>query len=415
MIGSGLFMLPATLALYGGISLVGWIVSGLGAMSLALVYGWLSKLRPQTTGGPYAYTYVGMGDFAAFLVAWGYWISVCCANAAIAVAFVSYLSAFIPALAADTSLAVASGLAAIWLLTWVNTLGIRQAGAVQVLTTILKVVPLLLVTVGGLFYLNTGHFVPFNLSNESSLGAIASTTTLTLFAFLGLECATIPSENIENPEKTVARATVIGTHFTTALYILSTVAVMGIVSPEHLRNSAAPFSDAAASIWGESARYVVAAGAVISTFGALNGWILVQGQMPFAAARDKLFPRLFAKENKKGVPAFGIVVSSVLVSLLMGMNFSKNLADTYKYMILLSTLTILVPYVFSMASYAIIATKDKAPDATTWFRLSVAFIGFVFSMWAIIGSGQEVVYWGFLMLIAGVPFYSYMKFKKKDN
>jgi len=415
MIGSGLFMLPATLALYGGISLVGWIVSGLGAMSLALVYGWLSKLRPQTTGGPYAYTYVGMGDFAAFLVAWGYWISVCCANAAIAVAFVSYLSAFIPALAADTSLAVASGLAAIWLLTWVNTLGIRQAGAVQVLTTILKVVPLLLVTVGGLFYLNTGHFVPFNLSNESSLGAIASTTTLTLFAFLGLECATIPSENIENPEKTVARATVIGTHFTTALYILSTVAVMGIVSPEHLRNSAAPFSDAAASIWGESARYVVAAGAVISTFGALNGWILVQGQMPFAAARDKLFPRLFAKENKKGVPAFGIVVSSVLVSLLMGMNFSKNLADTYKYMILLSTLTILVPYVFSMASYAIIATKDKAPDATTWFRLSVAFIGFVFSMWAIIGSGQETVYWGFLMLIAGVPFYSYMKFKKKDN
>ncbi|MBF8248327.1 MAG: Amino acid permease, partial [Bacteroidetes bacterium] len=328
------------------------------------------------------------------------------ANAAIAVAFVSYLSAFIPALAADTSLAVASGLAAIWLLTWVNTLGIRQAGAVQVLTTILKVVPLLLVTVGGLFYLNTGHFVPFNLSNESSLGAIASTTTLTLFAFLGLECATIPSENIENPEKTVARATVIGTHFTTALYILSTVAVMGIVSPEHLRNSAAPFSDAAASIWGESARYLVAAGAVIATFGALNGWILVHGQMPFAAA---------AKENKKGVPAFGIVVSSVLVSLLMGMNFSKNLADTYKYMILLSTLTILVPYVFSMASYAIIATKDKAPDATTWFRLSVAFIGFVFSMWAIIGSGQETVYWGFLMLIAGVPFYSYMKFKKKDN
>src|SRR5690242_11894912 len=118
MIASGVFMLPATLAPYGSISLIGWIISGLGAMSLALVYAWLSKLRPGSTGGPYAYTRDGMGDFAAFLVAWGYWISVWATNAAIAVAFVSYLGAFIPAIASSSVLALSAGLAAIWLLTW---------------------------------------------------------------------------------------------------------------------------------------------------------------------------------------------------------------------------------------------------------------------------------------------------------
>lgn len=412
MIASGVFMLPATLAGYGGISLVGWLISGLGAMSLAVVYGWLARIRPLSTGGPYAYTRDGMGDFAAFLVAWGYWISVWCTNAAIAVAFVSYLSAFIPALGESNVLAMSTGLGAIWLLTWVNTLGIREAGIVQLVTTALKVAPLLLITIGGLFYLEPSHFTPFNLSAEPTWMAITSTTTLTLFAFLGLECATIPSGNIEDPARNVPRATVIGTLLTTIIYILGTVAVMGIVPPDQLMKSNAPFADAAASIWGEPARYLVAGGAVIAAFGALNGWIVMQGQMPFAAATDKLFPRIFARENKRGTPAVGILISSVLVSVLMGMNFTANLADTYRYMILLSTLTVLIPYCFSMAAYAILVTRDKwYGDKSIWWKLAITLIGFVYSLWAIVGSGQEIVYWGFIMLMAGVPFYSMMKFK----
>jgi APA family basic amino acid/polyamine antiporter len=414
MIASGVFMLPATLAGYGGISLVGWVISGLGAMSLAVVYGWLSKIKPQATGGPYAYTREGMGDFAGFLVAWGYWISVWCTNAAISVAFVSYLSAFIPALAESNILAMSTGLGAIWLLTWINTLGIREAGIVQVITTILKLVPLVLISVAGLFYLEPSHFTPFNLSTESTMMAITSTTTLTLFAFLGLECATIPSGNIKDPGKNVSKATVIGTLITTIIYILGTVAVMGIVPPDLLTKSNAPFADAAASIWGEPARYLVAGGAVIAAFGALNGWIVMQGQMPFAAATDKLFPKIFARENKRGTPAVGILISSVLVSVLMGMNFTQNLADTYRYMILLSTLTTLIPYCFSMAAFAILVTQNNwYGDKAIWWKLTVTLMGFIFSLWAIVGSGQEIVYWGFIMLMAGVPFYAIMKFKTK--
>jgi basic amino acid/polyamine antiporter, APA family len=409
MIASGLFMLPATLAIYGGISLVGWLISGAGALCLALVYSWLSKFHPLATGGPYAYTREGMGHFAAFLVAWGYWISVWCTNAAISVAFVSYLSAFIPALGNSPILAVGTGLTAIWFLTWINTKGIREAGIVQVITTIFKLVPLLVITIGGLFYLNADHFIPFNVSSQSNLSAITSTTTLTLFAFLGLECATIPSGNVKNADTTVSRATIVGTLLTTFIYIAGTVAVMGLIPPSVLHTSQAPFADAAASIWGEEARYLVAGGAVISTFGALNGWILIQGQMPMAAARDHLFPRIFAKENKNGTPALGIVISSLLISVLMSMNFTRNLADTFTFMVLLTTLTVLVPYLFSIVSFVMIASKQQALSG---FKLLIAVLAFLYSMWAIIGAGEETVYWGFVLLMAGLPFYAYIQIKR---
>jgi basic amino acid/polyamine antiporter, APA family len=415
MIASGVFMLPATLAAYGSISLIGWIISGLGAMSLAIVYAWLSRIRPAATGGPYAYTRDGLGDFAGFLVAWGYWISVWATNAAIAVAFVSYLGAFIPALAASSTLSMGTGLAALWILTWVNSIGIREAGYVQVVTTILKTAPLVLIAVGGLFYLNMDHFFPFNRSEVSVLSAITTTTTLTLFAFLGLECATIPAESIRDSGNTVPKATVIGTLISTLVYTVGTIAVMGIIPPAQLQVSQAPFADAAASIWGEPARYLVAGAAVISTFGALNGWILIQGQMPLAAARDKLLPDFFARVNAKGVPVLGIVISSVLVSLLMLTNFTETLANTYTFMILVATFTCLIAYSFSTVSYAILLARDRRLTSAQWFKLLVTFAAFVFSIWAIIGSGEYTVYWCFILLLCGIPFYAWMKMKQHDH
>jgi basic amino acid/polyamine antiporter, APA family len=414
MIASGVFMLPATLAVYGGISLVGWLISGAGAICLALVFSWLSKIQPFGVGGPYAYTRDGIGNFPAFLVAWGYWISVWCTNAAIAVAFVSYLTAFIPVLGTNSILSVSTGLAAIWFLTWINTRGVREAGAVQLITTILKIAPLMMITIGAFFYLKLENFIPFNVSDHSDISAITSATTLTLFAFLGIECATIPAGNIKNPEKTISRATIIGTIVTTIIYFASTVAVMGIIPPSVLAESKAPFADAASTIWGDWAKYLVAGGALISTFGALNGWIMIQGQMPMAAARDRLFPKIFAKENGSGVPGVGIVVSSVLVSVLMSMNFSRSLADTYTFVILLSTLTVLVPYLFSVISYVIIEGKARGFNAKNSAKMMVALLAFIYSMWAVIGSGEEIVYWGFILLMAGLPFYAWIQLQRKS-
>ncbi len=410
MIGSGLFMLPAALAMYGGISLIGWVVAGVGAFLLAFVFGWLSRLVPSATGGPYAYSREGLGPFAAYLVAWGYWISIWCTNAGMAVAFVSYLSVYIPALTDHPVLAVAVGLAAIWSLTWINSLGIREAGKVQIITTILKLIPLLSVSLIGLFYVDGSHFTPFNLSNVSSVEAIITTSTLTFYAFMGLECATIPAGSTENAEKTISFATLAGTVVVTVVYVLGTVSIMGILSPAALRASNAPFADAASAIWGSHARYWIGAGAIVSTFGALNGWIVVQGQIPAAAAADGLFPAAFARHNRRDVPVFSLVVGSVLVSILMTMNFSRSLGETYRFIILLSSMTSLIAFLFSCAALVIIAKKKG--ESLSPGKLLATGGAFLFSLWAIAGSGQETVYWGLLLLLAGIPFYAVRRLKE---
>lgn len=409
MIASGVFLLPASLAVYGGIGLLGWIGSSAGAIVLALLFSKLSKKIPNALGGPYAYTRAGLGDFAAYLVAWGYWISIWCTNAAIAVAFVSYLTVFFEVLKTNSFLALGTGLSAIWLLTWVNTRGVKEVGWVQKITTVLKIAPLVLVTIMGLFYIDFANFVPFNISSVSNFSAVTATATLTLFAFLGLESATIPAGNIHEPEKTIPRATMIGTIITIFVYVLSSTVVMGMIPAAELKNSNAPFSDAAAIIWGHSARYWVAAGAIVSTLGALNGWILLQGQMPMAAARDKLFPVLFNKENSKGVPALGIVIGSVLISVLMMLNFTNGLNDMFTFMALMTTLTVLIPYLFSATSYGIMILQEKFWKRDLISQLIIAALAFLFSLWAVVGSGQETVYWGFIAILSGIPFYMWMK------
>ena len=298
MIGSGVFLLPATLALYGGISLLGWIFSALGALVLAKVFSNLSILMPSV-GGPYAYSRKGLGDFAGFLVAWGYWVSLWIGNAAITVAFISYLTVFIPELATNNLLTIVAGIISIWFFTWINTRGVKEASTIQLVLTILKITPLALIAIFGIFFINWDNFFPFNISGESHFSAITATATLTLWAFLGLESATIPADNIINPTKNIPRATLFGTLITTLVYVLGSMTIIGMIPSQELQVSNAPFADAAAILWGESARYWMAGVACLAVFGVLNGWILLQGQIPLAISRDKLFPAIFARENKK--------------------------------------------------------------------------------------------------------------------
>lgn len=411
MIASGIFMLPAALAAYGSISLIGWVLSGFGAIVLAIVYARLSQIYPGATGGPYAYTRQAMGDFAAFLVAWSYWISLWTTNAAIAIAFVSYLGVFFPVVSSGAVPTAFTAIAATWLLTLINTRGITTAGSVQLITTVLKLIPLIVIAAGGLFYIQPENFYAFNVSGGSVTAAVTATATLTLFAFQGLECATIPAGSVEHPERTVPRATIIGTLLVTVLYFLSTVSVMGIIPVQDLQQSSAPFADAARSVWGNWAGYLVAGGAVISTFGALNGWILMQGQMPAAAAADKLLPSVFARQNKSQVPTVSLVGSSVLITILLLMNTSLRLADTFQFIILISTMAVLIAYLLSMASYMIIAARTmERPDKRN-LHITLALIGFAYSLWALAGAGMESVYYGLLAVVAGIPLYAWRKMK----
>lgn len=416
MVGAGVFLLPAALASFGGISLLGWLLSAVGALLIAKVFSNASQLLPNADGGPYAYTHKGFGDFAGFLVAWGYWISCWCTNATIAVSFIGALSTFFPSLATNPVIAIMTGLSAIWFLTWINTLGIKASGEMQLATTILKLVPLIAISVVGLFFIRWKNFMPFNISGLSTIQAITGSAAMTLYAFLGVECATIPAGNISEPEKTIPRATMLGTGITILVYIMGTMSVMGMISSKNLQHSVTPFADAAAIMWGDNAHYWVAAGVAIAAFGALNGWILIQGQISYAIAKDKLFPAIFARENKKGVPAAGIIISSGLVSIFMMMNFTKGLVEQFKFMLLLSTLTCLVPYLLVAASYVIMVMEKKAITVKEWTRtLILGSLAFVFSLLAIIGAGETIVFWGFILLLAGVPFYVWIIWKRRST
>jgi len=413
MVGSGIFLLPASLAFYGGISIVGWLFTATGALLLALVFARLSRAVPQA-GGLYAYTRVGFGDFAGFLVGWGYWISIWSGNAAISTAFVGYLGVFIPPLVENPLLAGATAAGAIWLLSWVNAMGVRSAGVVQVVTTVIKLLPLVAIGTLGLFFFSVDNFRPFNVSGVPPLTAITATATLTLWAFLGLESATIPADDVRDPRRTIPRATILGTLSASVIYILGTVAVMGVISPRVLAGSTAPYADAASVMWGGWASYAVAAGAAISSFGALNGWILLQGQIPLAVARDGLFPAAFARISRRGTPVTGIVISSALATLLISMNYTRGLVEQFTFILLLATLTSLVPYVFCSAADVIISLRGRRAPAGRRLAgvLLVPTLAFLYSLWAIGGSGRDTVYWGFLLLIAGVPVYVWARWRQ---
>ena len=412
MIGSGIFLLPATLASYGSISIIGWVISAFGAAALAFVFIEFSKMLPGTSGGPYVYSRSGLGDFAGFLVAWGYWTSVWCANAAIAIALIGYLGVFFPALQTNSVLAVSTGLSIVWGVVWLNTKGVREAGIFSLITSIMKITPLIAIGTFGLFYLKVENISSFNISGVSDLRAITATATLTFFAYMGIECATIPSGDIENPARTIPRSTYFGLTITAVAYILGTVSLLGIIPAEELQYSQAPFSDAAAIIWGPWAENLVAFGAIVSTLGALSGWILVQGQIPAAIARDKLFPPIFAKENKNGVPALSLIISSLLISILILMNYSKGLVKAFQFVLLLSSMTALLAYLFTSVSYAIVTAQKEGITKGFAFKISLAIVAFIFSIWAIAGSGVEIVYWGFILLILGLPLYVWMQIRK---
>ena len=406
MVGSGVFLLPASLAAYGIYSLWGWVVSTAGALLLARVFSRLSRRAPLA-GGPYAYPREVFGDFAGFLLAWMYWISIAASVAAIAVAFASYLAALVPALDGHPRAGEAIALAASWLLTGVNLLGVHAAGRLQLITVVLKISPLLVFALWGIFYFNP-HLLAAGVTAHSAPAAINASAALSMWAFLGLECATIPADHVKDPERIIPRATLYGTGIAAIFYILCTTAVMGIIPAGSLVRSDAPFADAAKLVWGGWAGNLIALAAIISCFGALNGWILMSGQFPQAAARDNLFPKLFARELDRGTPAVGLVFSSIIGSLLILMNYNRGLVSTFQVIILIATFFTLVPYMLCSMAELLLGRADQARRR----NIVLACLAFAFSLWAAAGTGSDSVYWGTLLILAGLPLHAWQKWSQ---
>ncbi len=401
MIGSGIFLLPAALAPFGMASLLGWAVSAVGALLLALVFARMGRRYP-VSGGPYAYARIAFGDFIGFVMAWSYWVSTWCAVAAIAVAFAGSMASLFPDLFANPGSSAICAVSVLWLCTLCNIAGVRAAGVAQLVTTILKVLPIVVVIALGSVALDTRAFTPFNPSGGNLLSVTTTTAALALWALLGMECATIPAEHVVDAERVIPRATVAGTAFAAVITVAACTIVLGLLPLDTLKNSPAPFADAARRLWGNGAATAMAAAMAVSCLGALNGWILVQGQIPFAAARDGLFPHYFAKVDANGTPRIGLVIGSALATVLVAANFTGSLVSMFTASILLSTAAVLLPYVFSAA--AMLRLEPREPDRARW-RMIVAALALAFGLWAMIGTGAQALLWGCGLLLAGLPVY----------
>jgi len=400
MIGSGVFLLPSSLAPLGGLAMVGWGLSAGGSVLLALVFARLARRRPAA-GGPYAYTREAFGDLAGFLVAWSYWISIWTTLAAIAVACVGYLDPFVPGLVRSPGSAAWLAVGLVWSMVLINLRGVGAAGLVQVVTTLLKLLPLLFVGLAGAASFEPTRFHVAAPAGGTIHGGVFLAVTLTMWAFLGLESGTVPAGSVVDPDRTIPRATIAGTLAAASVYVLSTVGVMSLVPPEVLAASPAPFADAARALAGEGAARLVSLGAAISCLGALNGWTLLCGEMPRAIAADGLFPAAFARISGRGVPGTGLVVAGVLATGLILLNASLTVVDLFTFTALLATLGALFPFVFS--ALATIVLED--PTERVAGRVLLSLGAFAFALVAVAGAGADTVYWGFLTLLVGLPVY----------
>jgi APA family basic amino acid/polyamine antiporter len=413
MVGSGIFLLPSSLATIGSISIFSFCFTSLGAFLLAIVFSKMSSLVPKT-GGPYIYARTGFGNFIGFQIAYSYWLYLWIGNAAVVVAMLGYLAVFWPILHQPLPGCIV-GIIVVWSLTLVNISGMRSVGILQIITTIIKYIPLASIAILGWWHFHP-HFITqsFNVSGRSNFSALSNAATLTLWAFVGVESATIPAGSVDNPRRNIPLATLLGTIIAVVIYVSSSTAIMGMIPAHILATSTSPFAAAADIIFGHWGKWLIAAGAVISCFGCLNGWILLQGQVPMAAAENNLFPQVFGKRNKYEVPARGLIITSALLtSLLLIITSKPNLVAQFHLLILIATFAALIPY-FYTAMAEIIVIKQQSNARNKKLHITIALFAALYSYWALFGAGAKIIFYTSMLIFTSVPLYAWI-YRRQQN
>nr|WP_215796381.1 histidine-histamine antiporter [Paludibacterium paludis] len=412
MMGSGVFMLPTNLAGVGSISTYGWIVTIIGVIALALVFAKSSLLTPRA-GGIVAYANDAFGPFVGFQSTMCYWISAWIGNVALLVAGVGYLSYFFPALH-NPMYGCLAAIAILWAFVVLGSFGAKVAGSAQSFTASCMLVVVLGVGLVGWFWFKPQLFLEvYNATGKSDGNAIMSAASLALWGFLGVESAVVSSGQVKDPERTVPRATVFGLLIASACYVSSSTVIMGIVPHKVLVGSSAPFADAARYMFGPMAGNIASALSIIACFGSISGWLILQSEAPRAGAKAGLFPEFFAHVNKNDVPMKSLVFTGVLMTLVLAMTASPNLADQFKIIILMSVFASLMPYMYALIALPVIMISKKINRGPTFmFYTVLVVIGMAYSMFALLGSGADSLYWGTLMMVLTIPMYSYVAHKK---
>ena len=418
IIGTGVFTMPAVMAGAGTSSILTLIAISIGAVLLGVLFGQLTKRVPHNEGGLYAYARHEFGDFAGYLTAWCYWITCWAGNAAIVSSWVLYVEDLfgINNPSAWTNFGIA--MCGLWIPAAINLAGVRQMAIVQTVTTVLKFAPLLLVGTLGWFFVTKANFGPFNASGGSLYDAINLAAGVALFSFIGVECAAVVAGRVKDPGRNVGRASAYGTLASALLYVAVTAAVMGLVPHAALVDDGTPFVAAFDSMF-NGASWVgklVALTAVISGLGALNGWTMVTAEVPYAAARDGLFPTAFARTSGRNVPWFGIVASTAVASLLMAWSYSGETGlKVFTYLVYLSVVTVAIPYFISAcAQLAYLVSRRRAVQGRRLVRdVVIGVVGGLFSLWVTFASGYQSVYQAMLLILIGLPLYAFLKARRE--
>ena len=398
MIGSGIFLLPVAIAPYSWIGVIAWLVSITGAVMIGYAVARLGQTMPEQTGAV-AITAAVLGPWIGVLVGWAYWISTWTTIAAIAGAAVSYLGVFVPLLIATPLNGALATIALIWLFTATNLLGARTAGRVQVVTTLLKLLPLIaVVAILGWLGMTGKAQAPAWPGTSAGYGGLTAAVTLTLFPLLGFECAGMISERVRNPARTVMRATMVGTVVTGLLYILVSSGIAFAIPAERVAASSAPFALFVETFWGRGAGLLIAAFAALAAIGALNGWVLMQGEVPLGMTRAGLLPGWFGRVNARDVPVRVLLLSSVLSSLLVLSTASRSLSGAFQFAALLTTCTVLWLY----AAICVAAMLRRV-------AVVPAVLGLAFTGWAMVGAGLEASGWGLALTLTGAPVYCWAR------
>lgn len=416
MMGSGIFMLPATLAQKSGsgATMLAWLLTGAGSIFLALSFARLGTKFPST-GGPYEYSRRAFGDMAGFMNAWLYWNGSWIGNAAIIIAVASYTSNVFPAIGSSHLVSFIYTSSILWVFTIINILGVKRAGIIQTCITVFELVLFITFIFVAASHFKLSFITPI-FPKGKSLSTVPSAAAATLWAFIGFETASVTAGEIKDPEKNVARSTIIGISIVVLMYMAINFFAMGAMGNSKLAESTYPIADIFTSILGKGVSGVITIGAVISILGTTVGWILATARMSYAAGKDRVFPEFFAKVHPKyNTPYVSLIISAVLANLLIFMNYTKSLSAAFNFIILLATLSYLPMYASTAAAEIYLLTKTDGSFSLFRFIKSslVPLLGFAYAAWAIYGSGAEVVMYGFMLMLLGVPFYLYNALKRK--
>jgi arginine:agmatine antiporter len=407
MIGAGIFMMPTIMASIGGISTLGWLITAPGAFIMGYMFAGLGRARP-IAGGPYAYARESLGDFAGFQCNLLYWFSNVVANIAIATSMTGYLTVFIPALKSPY-LAACSTVTLIWLSAGLNMIGPRLVTRFETWTTILGIGPIALVGVLGWFFFDPSVFkAGWNTGDLGTFHAVSSAVSIMFWSFMGVECASVAAGIVENPERNIARATLLGVMIAAVVYILGTTVIMGIIPNEQLRHSTAPFADAALRALGPTGATVITVCAIMKASGCLGGWTLINAETALATARDGLFPSLFAKTDSRGVPIRGLIIVAIIMTAIVFMTVSPTVGDAFMTLADISVLLVLTPYIFAAVSVSYYIQGGLLPRRFVWFALlTVAYCLAVI----VVSAGTAVAISMALGLAAAPLFRAFLAFK----